>query len=566
MHDIFHIITPKCQLPSDLNNPFDYEPSDICNQAFDEIKPFIGQLPLGDEGKMFGVLVVESEGRTGYLAAYSGQIAGRADWQGFVPAVFDYLSPDGHFKTTEAEISKINTELSLLENAAGYKELKSRLQLHNSLSYTKVEEYAGKVAEAKKMRDERRQKGVTEAEEAGMIRESQFMKAELRRMKKRFSDVAAQLQKEIDECETEIKILRNRRKEMSEALQKWLFEHFEMLRYDGERRNLMQIFADTPQRIPPSGAGECCAPKLFQYAFLHGMYPISIAEYWVGPSPKTEVRHDGHHYPACRGKCLPILDWMLGMKGGEWEENRAADCEECDKCSSLIIYQDRDIIVVNKPSGMLSVPGKTCRESVFWLLKEHYGGAFIPLMVHRLDQHTSGLLVVAKNQHAHKELQRQFEGHTVKKEYVALLETMSEEQGTCIGNIVGRRGTVSLPLSPDPLNRPYQIVDCENGKEAVTEYEILNCNSKPADQPETEKRYVLIRLCPKTGRTHQLRVHCAHKEGLNAPIVGDRLYGRERAPRLYLHAETICFKHPATGKEMYFRVPAPFLLTGVSMS
>lgn len=563
MCKILHIITPEKELPEHLNDPFDYEPSDICRQAFADLQPLIESIPLNGEGKMFGVLVVEKDGEVGYLAAYSGQIAGRSDWEGFVPAVFDYLSPDGHFKKTEREISELGAVIAQKERETPFLSAKKALQEAEEKAEKEIEDYRKSIAEAKLKRDEMRKNGVSEAENEALIRESQFMKAELRRLRQRWKPMLEDLRSNVDVNEKPLKELKKKRKEMSEQLQTWLFEQFEMVRYDGERRNLMQIFADTPQHIPPSGAGECCAPKLLQYAFLHGMKPISIAEFWVGPSPKTEIRHNGHHYPACRGKCLPILKWMLNTKYGSTMVQGPR---------SLVlstVYEDSDIIVVNKPAGMLSVPGKTSMYSVFTVLKDHYGGAFIPLMVHRLDQDTSGLLVVAKNKRAHENLQRQFSKHSIEKQYVALLEKMEPTPTLPKGwekyviqintpSFWEGKGRLSLPLRADPLNRPYQIVDHENGKEAVTEYYILDYESISTDPDAPEGTFVRVLLHPLTGRTHQLRVHCAHVEGLNCPILGDRLYGSQHADRLYLHAETLVFTHPTTGERMEFNAKAPF--------
>ena len=564
MCDIFHSLNPTTELPEHLNDTFDYEPSDICRQAFADLQTLIKRLPLNGEGKMFGVLVVEKDGDVGYLAAYSGQISGRSDWEGFVPAVFDYLSPDGHFKKTEAEIVAFGKRIELLEQDDAYVSAKEALRKADERAAFEIEKHRDKCAEAKLSRDKRRENGISEAENEALIRESQFMKAELRRLRKRWKPVLEDLRSNVEAYEKPLRELKEKRKVMSEELQAWLFEHFEMVRYDGQRRNLMQIFADIPQRIPPSGAGECCAPKLLQYAFLHGMKPISIAEFWVGPSPKAEIRHDGHHYPACRGKCLPILRWMMENDNlGTRYEVRGARNDVLP-----LVYEDSDIVVVNKPAGMLSIPGKTCLHSVFTVLKEHYGGAFIPLMVHRLDQDTSGLLVVAKNKRAHESLQQQFSEHSIEKKYVALLENNREYKGKAMG-------IISLPLLPDLLNRPYQIVDHENGKEAVTRY----CFSRKEEGGErsvsrreergrrrensllalpSDRQYRRVLLEPLTGRTHQLRVHCAHAEGLNCPILGDRLYGSQRADRLYLHAETLVFTHPTTGERMEFNAKAPF--------
>ncbi|MBR4388950.1 MAG: RluA family pseudouridine synthase [Prevotella sp.] len=522
---------------SRLNSPFYYTPSLIndvmVREAVKQIKDMIANhAEWCDEvalGKMFGVLVVEdTEGHIGFLAAYSGQIGGKEDWEGFVPAVFDYLQPDGYFAVHEREISDINHQMDVLLNDSGYL---SALEVRQSMEVRHLEEVAAfqaEMREAKKRRDDRRATATTE-ETAAMIRESQWMKAELRRIKRRHQSEVGSLEKRIKEVETEASRLRKERKQKSDDLQRWLFSHFVMCNALGEKRDLLEIFAHTPQGVPPSGAGECCAPKLLQFAFLHGLKPLRIAEFWQGASPKGEIRHHNHFYPACRSKCLPILDFML--QGLEVEPN---PLEEPERKDLEIVYDDDHIVVVNKPSGMLAVPGKTARESVYSILRQRYPQAEGPMIVHRLDMATSGLMVAAKTMWVYHALQRQFEQHEVKKRYVALLERD-------ISKLVPTRGTISLPLRPDMMDHPRQVVDKIHGKEAITDYEILG----------VENGHTLIALYPHTGRTHQLRVHCAHPEGLGCPILGDALYGTP-ADRLHLHAKQLTFTHPITGEKVQF--------------
>lgn len=540
----------------------DYEPHPLCIQACREVQEMLARREDWQEeiarGKMFGVLIVENVKtdtdvpKWGYLAAYSGQIGGRSDWEDFVPAVFDYLQPDGYFKTHEAEISRINQSISHLEKDERMKEARTLIrQLQEERKLT-IAAYQEKMKEAKAKRDSRREAGnLSEAEEAEMTRESQFMKAELRRLKKSLSEKTA-LETEFEDYQENILRLKQLRKQLSDALQQWLFSQFRMLNQEGESKDLLEIFRDEalkeyPQAaiatsriaalkmVPPAGSGECCEPKLLQYAYQHGYKPLQMAMFWWGESPKEEIRHHLQFYPACNGKCKPILHWMLPASTFEPE---AINLSIYDKVETL--YEDREIAVIHKPEGLLSVPGKDAAQpSVYALMRRKYPEATGPLIVHRLDMATSGVLLIAKTEFAYHRLQKAFLNHQIQKKYVAIIS----------GKDISEKGIISLPLLPDYLNRPRQMVNHEQGKEAITEYEILE---------RIDGSHLRIALYPKTGRTHQLRVHCAHQEGLNAPILGDPLYGNEKAARLYLHAEEITFEHPLTGKKITIKRKADF--------
>lgn len=545
-----------------MNNPLDYEPHPLCIQACREVQEMLARREDWQEeiarGKMFGVLIVENVKtdtdvpKWGYLAAYSGQIGGRSDWEDFVPAVFDYLQPDGYFKTHEAEISRINQSISHLEKDERMKEARTLIRQLQEERKRTIAAYQEKMKEAKAKRDSRREAGnLSEAEEAEMIRESQFMKAELRRLKKSLSEKTA-LETEFEDYQENILRLKQLRKQLSDALQQWLFSQFRMLNQEGESKDLLEIFRDEalkeyPQAaiatsriaalkmVPPAGSGECCEPKLLQYAYQHGYKPLQMAMFWWGESPKEEIRHHLQFYPACNGKCKPILHWMLPASTFEPE---AINLSIYDKVETL--YEDREIAVIHKPEGLLSVPGKDAAQpSVYALMRRKYPEATGPLIVHRLDMATSGVLLIAKTEFAYHRLQKAFLNHQIQKKYVAIIS----------GKDISEKGIISLPLLPDYLNRPRQIVNHEQGKEAITEYEILE---------RIDGSHLRIALYPKTGRTHQLRVHCAHQEGLNAPILGDPLYGNEKAARLHLHAEEITFEHPLTGKKITIKRKADF--------
>ena len=561
-HSIDQALLSGIDFPERMNNPLDYQPHPLCIAVCKELQTYLSEREDWreeiDKGKMFGVLIVENAQpasgapEIGYLAAYSGQIGGRSDWDDFVPAVFDYLQPDGYFKTHEAEISGINQSIRKLEANTHMKEAKGLiLQLQEERKHT-IAAYQEKIKKAKAKRDARREAGsLNPEEEAEMVKESQFMKAELRRLKKSLSEKTS-LETEYEAYQADILSLKQLRKTLSDALQQWLFSQFRMQNHEGESKDLLEIFRDAALRdypqatiatsriaalkmVPPAGSGECCEPKLLQYAYSLGYKPLQMAMFWWGESPKEEIRHHLHFYPACNGKCKPILQWMLPASTFE---PAAVDLSLYNKVETL--YEDREIAVIHKPEGLLSVPGKDAAQpSVYALMRSKYPEATGPLIVHRLDMSTSGVMMIAKTEFAYHRLQKAFLNHQIQKKYVAIIS----------GKDIPEKGIISLPLMPDYLDRPRQIVDHEQGKEAITEYEVL----EPVDDS-----HLRIALYPKTGRTHQLRVHCAHQEGLKAPILGDPLYGNEKAARLHLHAEEITFEHPLTGKKMTITRKADF--------
>lgn len=430
-----HPLKTDLPKPAFFTDPFCYEPHPLCLLAAEEVKQELAHMSL-TEGKMFGVMIVESERSLGFLAAYSGLLEGRNDWPYFVPPVFDAQQPDGYFKTKEREIMQ----------SADHKELSLSLQL-------------------------------------------------------------------------------------------WLFQQYRLLNGRGETKDLVEIWQDyhSAPRIrsrfplPPGGTGDCCAPKLLQYAYLHHLTPVCMAEFWWGESPKSLIRHHGQFYPACRGKCKPVLTWML--QGLDVDPH--LDTADSVLQEPAIIYEDEAMAVLSKPAGMLSVPGKTGADSVSAWAQRRWPGA---MLVHRLDMLTSGILLAAKTMEVYQQLQQQFTDRTVKKKYLAVVE----------GSPAKEHGIIDLPLASDPMNRPLQVVDPENGKRAITEYRVLQAGQRS-----------LLALWPHTGRTHQLRMHCAHADGLGCPIVGDELYG-QKADRLYLQAQGITFVHPTTGKRMHFELPYPF--------
>ena len=528
-------------LPERFTYPFCYTPHPLCVMAAEEVQNYLSKQSDWQEelsqGKMFGVLIVQTEdGSIVYLTDFSGILAGKNIHPYFVPPVYDLLQPQGFFKIEEENISAINRRIRRLEEDKKYIDLRSNLtqttqSAQDALSIAKTQ-----LKEAKDKRELLRKTGQLNAkEEAELIRESQFQKAEYKRLERSWKDKIASLQVEAGNWEKQIQELKTERKVRSAALQQQLFEQFRMLNYRGEVITLCDIFEQTVHKTPPAGAGECAAPKLLQQAYLHHWKPIAMAEFWWGNSPKNEVRHHGYYYPACKGKCEPILRHML--QGLEVEANPMQQEAERGNEKLNIVYEDQWLLIINKPAGMLSVPGKERQTSIYDLARKAYPEAEGPMIVHRLDMATSGLLIIAKDKKTHQHLQAQFKNRSIRKKYIALLDGIVPED----------EGTIELPLCPNPLDRPRQMVDTQYGKPAITYYQVL----------ERTDKYTRIAFYPHTGRTHQLRVHAAHPSGLHCPIIGDELYGK-KDKRLYLHAESIEFTHPVNGQSMCITEKADF--------
>lgn len=551
-------------LPEKFTYPFHYTPHPLCVLAAEEVKEYIASRKEWQEelasGKMFGVLIVQTdngitnneENQIGYLAAFSGNLAGKNLHPYFVPPVYDLLQPEGFFKIEEEQISAINIRIRELENSSSYLDSKEKWKIETEQAKAVLNQAKAELKMAKEAREIRRQSSpeLSEEEQASLIRESQYQKAEYKRLEKEWKKRLEELETEVRYFDIEIERLKTERKERSAALQRKLFEQFRMLNAQGEVKDLYTIFEQTVQKVPPAGAGECALPKLLQYAYLHQLKPLAMAEFWWGDSPKNEIRHHGYYYPSCKGKCEPILQHML--QGLEVDENPLLNPVHEEE-ELEIVFEDEWLLIVNKPAGMLSVPGKAeDRDSVYHRLKKKYPEATGPMIVHRLDMATSGLLLVAKTKKVHQDLQAQFANRSIKKRYVAVLDGIVLSE---------RTGRIELPLCLNPLDRPRQIVSKEYGKEAITEYKIISESEKIIDESERSinepRKYTRIVFYPLTGRTHQLRVHAAHPEGLGCPILGDELYGK-KADRLYLHAEYIEFRHPIYGDIFRIQKKADF--------
>ena len=604
---MLHTLNVSIPSPRQFTYPFCYEVDPLAEAASLELQRYIADADLMSTekgcGKMFGVLVVEYEdeegaSQRGFLAAYSGLLGGRNDWPYFVPPVFDAQQPDGHFKRTEREISAINREIAAIEHDPEYLQSVEQHEQTKKRLQAEVDAFKAEVDAAKVRRDARRKSGesLSEEEQAEMIRESQFMKAELRRRRKAMEQVGSTL---TTQHSTFLKSLQRKRKQMSDELQRWLFSAYRMLNAKGEERDLIDIFREYTHAMPPAGAGDCCAPKLLQYAYLHHLRPVCMAEFWWGESPASEIRHHLHYYPACRSKCLPILTHML--KGLDVAPNPLA--QKRHTAEPRVLYADEYIMVVDKPAGMLSVPGKAesvrseASDSANISVEEYFANLQLPTnsqlpteqftigeadnsklkiqnskflkAAHRLDMDTSGLLVLARTEQAYVELQRQFASRETVKRYEAVLSgvpTQNSKLKTQNSSTQpsGCLEAISLPLIADINDRPRQRVDMEHGKPALTLYNIVEVRAVDANTAvayttkKVDKRRTLVHLYPKTGRTHQLRVHCAHPLGLACPILGDPLYGIERADRMYLHAAELTFRHPVTDETMHFLSPSGF--------
>ena len=604
---MLHTLNVSIPSPRQFTYPFCYDVDPLAEAASLELQRYIADADLMSTekgcGKMFGVLVVEYEDeegalQRGFLAAYSGLLGGRNDWPYFVPPVFDAQQPDGHFKRTEREISAINREIAAIEHDPEYLQSVAQHEQTKKRLQAEVDAFKAEVDAAKVRRDARRKSGepLSEEEQAEMIRESQFMKAELRRRRKAMEQADSTL---TTQHSTFLKSLQRKRKQMSDELQRWLFSAYRMLNAKGEERDLIDIFREYTHAMPPAGAGDCCAPKLLQYAYLHHLRPVCMAEFWWGESPASEIRHHLHYYPACRSKCLPILTHML--KGLDVAPNPLA--QKRHTAEPRVLYADEYIMVVDKPAGMLSVPGKAesvrseFSDSANISVEEYFANLQLPTnsqlpteqftigeadnsklkiqnskflkAAHRLDMDTSGLLVLARTEQAYVELQRQFASRETVKRYEAVLSgvpTQNSKLKTQNSSTQpsGCLEAISLPLIADINDRPRQRVDMEHGKPALTLYNIVEVRAVDANTAvayttkKVDKRRTLVHLYPKTGRTHQLRVHCAHPLGLACPILGDPLYGTERADRMYLHAAELTFRHPVTDETMHFLSPSGF--------
>lgn len=525
-------------LPQKFTFPFYYEPHELSEIASKELQDYLETqtdfehnfgLQENQEGfvigKMFGVLVCQDEnGNLGYLWGVSGKLADSNLHNKFVPPVFDMLTQDSFFKQEEAILNQYNRKIEQLEQSQELIDAKESLQQTEVEAKTDIQRQKKRIKTLKKERDAKRNSFENlspkeiEQLEFELSEESKKESILLKKMTKYWNLTVESQKLKVESLQKEIDNLKLERANKSSELQQRLFSEYAFLNQEHKLKSVGEIFDNNP----PAGAGECAAPKLLHYAFQNNLKPIALAEFWWGQSPKSEVRKHKQFYPACRSKCEPILAHMLD--GIEMDENPLLE-NPAEGKDIEIVFEDDYLAVINKPAEFLSVPGKNIQDSVYERVKNRYPEATGPLIVHRLDMSTSGLLLIAKSEEIYKNLQSQFIKRTVEKRYVALLD----------GIVKQPKGIINLPLRVDLDNRPNQLVCYEYGKPAETHFKVI----------EIKNKKTRIHFFPISGRTHQLRVHASHSLGLNCPIVGDDLYGT-KADRLHLHAEEITFAHPIT--------------------
>lgn len=475
---------------------------------------------------MFGALVVRDGERIGFLRGFSGMVDGKWLVDGFVPPTFDLTARDAFWIAGENELIAIADKMAAIDlELAPLRDELARLQADHARDLSALK---AKHAAAKERRDEIRKSDPSQADR--LARESGRETDEKRQLVRRHRQIEQAVLDKILPLETQRNGLDDERAERSRGFLIRIHNTYSLPNAAGEERPLRDIFAPAE---PPGGAGDCAAPKLLAYAYRHGLEPIALAEVWVGPA--MGGRRDGQFYPACRGKCGPILAHMLD--GLDSDEAPQFGGGPIDPAEPRTLFEDQWLVVVDKPVGLLSVPGRggALRDSVLSRLRERYPEATGPIIVHRLDLDTSGVLLAAKDATTHKELQRLFAVREVDKRYIAILD----------GNLAQDGGMIDLPLRVDLDDRPRQIVDPVYGKPAVTDWRVL---ARAGGRTR-------VAMWPKTGRAHQLRVHSL--VALGVPIVGDRLYGRPDS-RLMLHAEELAFVHPHTRQRLAITRPAPF--------
>ncbi|MCD9496982.1 RluA family pseudouridine synthase [Photobacterium carnosum] len=536
-------------LPERFTFPFCYTPHPLCVLAAQELQQHIAtqhhwqhNFGLGNDdaiGHMFGVLLVQNQqGEIGYLSAFSEKIANQTHLPHFVPPVFDDRNIDPAIKAQQALIDEVTTKITAIESKPSYIQLQHQYQVAQDHAELASESFRLQMIEQRKQRKLQR---VT-AEKSNnsefmtqefhrLARESAFDKHQQKAIRQQWTQTLSEISDKLQADTATLTLLKAEYETLTALLQQHRYAQYQFLNQDGKTKDLNALFRD---QTPPQGAGDCAAVKLLQYAFKQHLTPLAMAKFWWGASPAAQIRKHKYFYEACKNKCEPILQHMLA--GLDIDANpllqNPAEGKELE-----IVYQDDAMVVINKPAEFLSVPGKTITDSVYSRMQTMFPNSNSPLIVHRLDMATSGLIVIALTKDAHKALQQQFINRTAEKRYVALLDGIAEQD----------HGEINLPMRVDLDDRPRQLVCYEYGKPALTKWQVL----------ERKDGKTKVYYYPKTGRTHQLRIHSAHKNGMNMPIVGDDLYG-QKANRLHLHAQYLGLTHPVTGEPMIFEVDADF--------
>ncbi|SMG43129.1 tRNA pseudouridine32 synthase / 23S rRNA pseudouridine746 synthase [Marivirga sericea] len=530
-------------LPERFTFPFSYEPHPLTELAAKELQEILKSAKIRNEisGKMYGVLIVQNQQQElGFICSFSGQ-----DYEGkppvnFVPPIYDRLDIKGFYKKGEKELDYINQKIESLEQNPNFKQLMEELKEQSKKSNLSLKTEQERKQKSKAIRKQKREESMVELSpnafdklDEKLRKESRNEDYDYKKLNKAWKKKIASIQSKVAVYESKIQNLKKERKQKSIQLQKQIFDQYHFLNANGKRKGLEEIFEELG--YPPSGAGDCALPKLLQYAYANHLQPLAMGEFWWGKAPKSELRKEGRFYPACSGKCKPILGHML--KGLRLEVDPLLQYTAEDKVIETL-YEDDQIAVIIKPAGLLSIPSKEIKDSVLTRMQKQYPNATGPLLAHRLDKLTSGIMLISKDLESHKYLQQQFMNKTIQKRYCAVLDR----------KLKATEGEVNLPLAVDEDNRPMQKVDYDSGRKALTKWKLIHQNEAQS----------MVTFIPVTGRTHQLRVHAAHPQGLDAPIVGDTLYGN-KSERLMLHAEYIQFKHPKSKEVLSFESKATFL-------
>ncbi|MCD9541250.1 RNA pseudouridine synthase [Photobacterium carnosum] len=536
-------------LPERFTFPFCYTPHPLCVLAAQELQQHIAtqhhwqhNFGLGNDdaiGHMFGVLLVQNQqGEMGYLSAFSEKIANQTHLPHFVPPVFDDRNIDPAIKAQQALIDEVIIKITAIESKPSYIQLQHQYQVAQDHAELASESFRLQMIEQRKQRKLQRKAAEQSNDSEFMTqefhrlaRESAFDKHQQKAIRQQWAQTLSEISDKLQADTATLTLLKAEYETLTALLQQHRYAQYQFLNQDGKTKDLNALFRD---QTPPQGAGDCAAVKLLQYAFKQHLTPLAMAKFWWGASPAAQIRKHKYFYEACKNKCEPILQHMLA--GLDIDANpllqNPAEGKELE-----IVYQDDAMVVINKPAEFLSVPGKTITDSVYSRMQTMFPNNNSPLIVHRLDMATSGLIVIALTKDTHKALQQQFINRTAEKRYVALLDGIVEQD--C--------GEINLPMRVDLDDRPRQLVCYEYGKPALTKWQVL----------ERKDGKTKVYYYPKTGRTHQLRIHSAHKNGMNMPIVGDDLYG-QKANRLHLHAQYLGLTHPVTGEPMIFEVDADF--------
>ena len=555
LHQLFHTFSKDIsgiKPPEKFTYPFFYTPHPLVELASAQLKGYLVKTDLKhnfglgqnehliEQGKMFGVLVVRNKaGKLGWLAAYSGKLS-EDPKEYFVPPICDIHAAQSFYKKGEIELNEMSAEIVALEKDPNRLEAIGKLEDR----LTEINEFlrAGRadLKDAKKARQRYREtvkktlspQDYEEVKER-LAKESIQGQLVFKHRSKKWVIEQEALEGKLANFSNEIRELKEIRRTKSNALQREIFNQYVFLNGLGQQQVLSDCFPDFDLRHPPSGSGDCAAPKLLQFAYNNELEPVCMGEFWWGAAPVKEVRKHGYFYPSCASRCRPILGHML--QGLDVEENPLLNYGK-DK-PMPIVYEDEDLVVVDKPAGLLSVPGVEIEDSALTRIKNLYPNASGAILLHRLDMSTSGLLMFTLNPKANKRMQRQFIKRQVEKTYIAEV----------VGEIKEEEGTILLPLAPDYFDLPRQMVCQENGKPSKTIWKVLH----------REKGISRLALKPVTGRTHQLRVHCAHPDGLGLPMIGDELYG-VIGKRLHLHAHELIFQHPTSKERITLTAPIPF--------